>query len=243
MTGDGSEIPEAIGSVSPEPEGPVASEPKRKHPLLELPALILTAFLIAVIVKTFALQAFYIPSGSMEPGLQVNDRILVNKLVYRLHDPRRGDIIVFARDEDRAPRSFIQKLRGVLFEGLGVTRPGHTDFIKRVIGLPGDTIEIVKGRVLVTPPDGERFELDEPYAVDEPEGTFGPYTVPADSLFVLGDNRPNSGDSRTDLGPIPRKNVIGRAFVRVWPLSRLDLLRRARYAAENRSGTAIIPAR
>lgn len=246
------------GADAPPHDGPSADQPSDLHGddaavavpakgrgrrFLELPFLVLLAFSIALIVKTFALQAFYIPSASMEPGLQINDRILVNKLVYRLHDPRRGDIIVFARDEDRAPRSLVQRIRGILFEGLGVTRPGHTDFIKRVIGLPGDTIEIENGTVYVTPVEGARFALDEPYAVEEPGSAFGPYVVPAGALFVLGDHRPNSGDSRSDLGPIDRDDVIGRAFIRIWPPSRLDLLRRARYPQETRAGTAMLPAR
>jgi signal peptidase I len=224
-------------AVDPSPE---AERKRRRRRILELPGLILLAFAIALIVKTFALQAFYIPSGSMEPGLQINDRVLVNKLVYRLHEPRRGDIIVFARDEDRARKSLLQRVRGILFEGLGVTRPGHTDFIKRVIGLPGETVEIIDGTVYITPLDAERFPLDEPYAVSEPEDDFGPYVVPADSLFVLGDNRPNSGDSRSELGPIERDDVIGRAFLRIWPPSRLDVLRRARYPQGNAAGTAML---
>lgn len=216
---------------------PVVAPPKPgwARRLTEIPVLVLIAFGIAIIVKTFLLQAFYIPSGSMEPGLQINDRILVNKLVYRIHEPRRGDIVVFARDTDRGPRSFIQRVRSVLFDGLGVTRPGHTDFIKRVIALPGETIEIIGGEVFITPVRGERFALDEPYAVAQPDGAFGPLVVPAGRLFVMGDNRPNSSDSRFDLGPIDRANVIGRAVVRVWPPSRVGTLRRARYDTEPRA--------
>jgi len=201
----------------------------------ELPFLLIVAFFIAVLVKTFALQAFYIPSGSMEPGLQIDDRILVNKVVYRLHEPRRGDIIVIARDQDMQPRSLLEKVKGVLFEGLGVTRPGHTDFIKRVIALPGETIDIDAGVVTITPVDAEPFALDEPYAQADPTDRFGPYVVPAGTLFVMGDNRPASADSRTDLGQIERDEVVGRAFVRVWPLRRVGLLRRPAYEASPRA--------
>jgi len=104
----------------------------------------LIAFGLALLIKTFLLQAFYIPSESMLPTLQVGDRVLVNKLVYRIHPPRRGDIIVFI--EDPGPKkAFWGRVRSFFTEGLGVTKPKSLDFIKRVIGLPGETIQITNG--------------------------------------------------------------------------------------------------
>src|SRR5438874_8749436 len=127
----------------PVPQVPPPPPPKKKKEgsfLKELPILIIIAFGLALLIKTFLLQAFYIPSESMEPTLQVGDRVLVNKLVYRIHPPRRGDIIVFI--EDPGPKkAFWGRVRSFLTEGLGVTKPASKDFIKRVIGLPGERLQ------------------------------------------------------------------------------------------------------
>lgn len=167
---------------------------------LEWVLLLGGALLIALVIKAFLFQAFYIPSESMLPTLQRDDRVFVNKLSYRLHDVHRGDIVVFDAPE-------------------GHETDGIEDFVKRVIGLPGETIEGRDGRIYI---DGRR--LEEPYL---PEGTrsqvFGPEKVPPDSFFVLGDNRPASSDS-TVFGPIPGDSIVGRVFVRIWPLSRLGFL-------------------
>jgi signal peptidase I len=191
--------------------------------LRELPVLLLVAFVLALLIKTFLLQAFYIPSASMEPTLRVGDRVLVNKLVYRFHPPRRGDVIVF---EDPTPgpeedRGALSAFWDWLTEGLGVSSNPEKDFIKRVIALPGETIEIEQGRVFI---DGR--ELDEPYLHPFKDATdYGPERVPADSLFVMGDNRANSNDSRRSLGFIPYDRVVGKAFVIIWPPPRIGWLR------------------
>src|SRR5438105_2238747 len=143
--------PPDLDALEPPPQPPPAVEPpeqKKKHGagsfFKELPLLILIAFGLALLIKTFLIQAFFIPSESMVPTLQVGDRVLVNKLVYRFHDPRRGDIIVFI--EDPGPKkAFWGRVRSFLTEGLGVTKPKSLDFIKRVIGLPGETIQITNG--------------------------------------------------------------------------------------------------
>jgi signal peptidase I len=199
-----------------------AAPPKTRGPLgflTELPVLLLVAFVLALLIKTFLIQAFYIPSESMEPTLEVGDRVLVNKVVYHLHPPRRGDVIVFAdpNPEPVPDRNPLSAFWHWLTEGLGVSTSPEKDFIKRVIGLPGETVEIKRGEVFI---DGDR--LDEPYLnelLDDDD--FGPVNVPVDSLFVMGDNRPNSNDSRRGLGFIPYDKVIGKAFVVIWPPSRI----------------------
>ena len=187
----------------------------------EVVVLVGTALMIAVVVKTFVAQAFYIPSGSMLPQLQIDDRVLVSKISYRLHDPRRGDIVVFDAPGGAPdpPTPFPRRaLRGVA-EAVGVVAPSTDEYIKRVVALPGERVEATGGKVLV---DG--LELIEPYL---PPGTatsdFAAVVVPPDTVFVLGDNRANSADSRV-FGPIPRSTVVGRAILRVWPLGHTSFL-------------------
>jgi signal peptidase I len=161
--------------------------------------LVVVAVVIAVVVRAFVFQAFYIPSESMVPTLQVGDRVLVNKLSYRLHDPRRGDVVVF-----RAPPA--------------AAAGDVKDLVKRVVGLPGDRIEGRDGRVYV---NGRRIR--EPYLPSEVRSRdFGPVAVPPDTYYVLGDNRPFSKDS-TFFGPVRRSDIVGRVFVRIWPLTRFRL--------------------
>jgi len=194
--------------------------------LREFGLLTLSALVIAILIKTFFVQAFYIPSGSMEPTLMPGDRILVNRLAYRFGHIERGDIIVFA---DPTPttehRGLLDGIVHWLGEGIGVVRPANDDFIKRVIALPGETWEIKDGVVYV---NGRK--LDEPYVNHaEPDTrSFGPETVPDGMLFVMGDNRLHSGDSRFPppggLGYIPIDKVIGQAFVIIYPPSRMGWL-------------------
>ena len=159
--------------------------------LVEWVVVVVSALLVAVLVKTFLVQAFYIPSPSMTPTLHVDDRVLVNKLSYDLHGVHRGDIVVF-----KSPQPAPEK-----------------DLIKRVIGLPGEVVEARDGHVVV---DGE--ELEEGYLPDGVEtAPFGPVTITPNHYWVMGDNRPNSSDSRV-FGAIPESLIIGRAFVKVWPL-------------------------
>ena len=208
---------------APEPTTDGAPK-KRRNPVLqflgELPGLIVMAFVLALLIKTFLVQAFYIPSGSMEPTLVPGDRVLVLKVPYYFHDPRRGDIIVF---EDPDPSG--EPGRGVIggffhwmFEGLGVQRPDSEDFIKRVIGTPGDVVRGEGGEVLVND-----IPITEPY-LTQPTDDFDKFRVPEGKLFVMGDNRGNSLDSRFSLGFIPIDKVIGKAEVVIWPPGDLGLL-------------------
>ena len=180
---------------------PPGDPPRRGHVrnTVEWVVIIGAALLAAVLIKTYLLQAFYIPSSSMEHTLEIQDRVLVNKLSYRLHDVNRGDVVVFER-----PPNDVGQIR---------------DLIKRVIGLPGETVEGRDGVVYV---NGRR--LREPYLgsgmVTAP---FGPETIPAGYVWVMGDNRGNSSDSRV-FGAVPESRIIGRAFVRVWPITGLALL-------------------
>lgn len=193
--------------------------PTKRGPLpfwAELPLLVLVALVIAVIIKTFLVQAFWIPSSSMENTLLVNDRVLVNKLSYRFGDVHRGQVIVFddPRGEERDGEGFIGAVVRNVAEAVGLSTP-RSEFIKRVVGLPGETIEISGGRVLV---DG--VALDEPYlkpGAGMPD--FGPMVIPEGHVFVMGDNRSASQDSRF-FGPIPEEDIVGRAFVVIWPPSR-----------------------
>lgn len=190
----------------------------------ELPFLVVAALVLAIIIKAFIVQAFYIPSGSMEKTLHGSqtggDRVMVNKLVYRFKDIRRGDIVVFEGSKiynepvstDKGGNVAVRGLRKV-GEWVGLA-PQGTDYIKRVIGLPGDRVTCcdAKGRLSVN-----GIPLDESY-------TFGDtsefdVTVPPDRLWVMGDHRNESQDSRF-VGAIPKKNVVGRAFAIIWPPSR-----------------------
>ncbi|MGH9000901.1 MAG: signal peptidase I [Acidimicrobiia bacterium] len=162
--------------------------------------LIVISLAVALVVRAFLIQAFYIPSGSMLPTLHRNDRILVNKLAYRLGDVDRGDVIVF-----HAPP--------------GAATNDVKDLVKRVVGLPGETIEGRDGTIYI---NGR--PLEEPYlASDVRSREFGPDTVPEDHYYVLGDNRQDSRDS-TFFKAIDEGSIVGRAFVRIWPIDNLGLL-------------------
>ena len=174
------------------------------------------AILLALFIRTFLVQAFKIPSGSMLPTLQIGDHLLVNKLLYGLRipiigkrvfqvfTPQHDDVIVFIFPEDRSK-----------------------DFIKRVKAVAGETIEIRNKAVYI---NGEK--VDDPHAYFAPDSkvipgnvrdNFGPFTVPEGQVFVMGDNRDHSHDSRA-FGPIDDDLVVGRAFVKVWPLSKIGFL-------------------
>ena len=183
------------------------------------PFLVLVALGIAILIKTFLFQAFYIPSESMVPTLEVGNRVFVNKLAYDVGDVGRGDVIVFENPNpaEVPDRGVVGGVLHWLGEGIGVAQPENEDFIKRVIALPGETIEIRDNVVYI---DGE--PLDEPYLTPEAKLHNGDYPatqVPAGSLFVMGDNRGNSADSRYGLGFVPVDRVVGRAFVVIWPPS------------------------
>ncbi|HZB72366.1 MAG TPA: signal peptidase I [Acidimicrobiales bacterium] len=197
--------PEGAPPEHPEDDPPGAAAPPKKKDgglrnVLEWVLIIGGAFLVAFVVKTFLIQAFFIPSGSMLPTLHEDDRVLVNKLSYDLHDVNRGDLVVFERPE-------------------GETAGQIKDLIKRVVALPGERIEQRDGDVYI---DGQL--LEEPYLDDGTETTnLEPQTVPEDHVFVMGDNRDDSMDSRV-FSAIDEDLIVGRAFVRVWPLNHLGLL-------------------
>ena len=194
--------------------------------LAELPLLLVVAAVIAFVLRTLVAQAFYIPSGSMIPQLEINDRVVVSKLAYRAHQPRRSDIVVF----DCPPKASCPAhpaaaanpvVRAVHFVGekVGVVQPSTDDYIKRVIGLPGDTVEGRGGHVYV---NGQL--LVEPYLKPTVvTSDFQPVELAKGTLWVMGDNRANSADSRV-FGPIERRTIVGRAIAKVWPLPQMSYL-------------------
>lgn len=187
----------------------------------ELPILILVAFLLAFLLRTFVLQVFFIPSSSMEPTLQIDDRMVVEKITLRLRDIRRGDVVVFESEDEplTEPLSGGDRFVRAVGQFLGVVPTSARDFVKRVIGVGGDEIVIEEGQVFVND-----VALDEPYVVFGDQESYGPVTVPEGELFFLGDNRPNSSDSRRSLGLVPEDLVVGRAVMIIWPLDNWDSL-------------------
>jgi signal peptidase I len=221
---------------------PVATSeprPRKKSFIRELPGIVITALVISVLIKTFLVQAFYIPSGSMENTLLVNDRVLVNKLADKPDEIHRGDVIVFrdpggwlGTSQATGRGGVIGGLRNALvFVGLAPA-VGEEDLIKRVIAVGGDTVRCcTSGHMTVN-----GVPLDEPYLYPSDLGTpsqtdFGPIKVPAGKLWVMGDHRSVSEDSRAHRtqpgqGFVPVSDVIGRAFTIVWPINRAKLLHR-----------------
>lgn len=168
---------------------------KRKSPLRELLETIVLALLVALVIRTFVVEVYRVDGSSMENTLHTEERVLVNKFLFRwqIRKPQHGDIIVFQypRQPDR-------------------------DFIKRVVAVAGDTVEMREGKVYV---NGKPFP--EVPTVRMTDQEFPPRVVPDDSVWVLGDNRNNSEDSRY-FGQVPRRNIRGLAFARIWPLSRIS---------------------
>ena len=205
----------------PEPDDAAVAAPKKQHSFArELPFLLLLALVLALLIKAFLIQAFYIPSGSMENTLQIRDRVLVNKLVYRFRDVHRGEIVVFDGDNNFTqevicppPANGFDRARRKVASAFGLGTC-EKDFIKRVIGVAGDTVQCCDGDGRVTV---NGVAIDEGSYVFEPDRQeFGPVTVPEDKLWVMGDHRSASSDSRAH-GVIPTDMVIGRAFVVIWP--------------------------
>ncbi|HET9672464.1 MAG TPA: signal peptidase I [Actinomycetota bacterium] len=222
--------PETPAPPSERTDAPAGGRHRRRSPaegaassLRELVPLVVAALALAIVIKSFLVQAFFIPSVSMEPTLLPGDRILVCRVCTVFDDVAHGDVIVFVDPNPgpRADRGIVGAFLHWLGEGIGVARPERDDFIKRVAALPGDTWEIANGRLLVN-----GAEVDEPYLGEEPDTRdFGPEVVPDGMLFVLGDNRAHSGDSRfpppAGLGYVPEEDVIGEAFVIAWPPDRI----------------------
>ena len=211
-TGDAAELP----PIRP------STDVARWRVALEIPVLIVFAALIAIVVKALLAQAFFIPSASMEPQLTAGDRVVVSRLAYQLHDPNRGDVVVFddPTQIDVGDESFImvRAARDAL-EAVGVVRPRDKELIKRVVGLPGEEVSATGGVVYI---DGR--PLREPYLPETSvTADFGPVEVPEGHVFVMGDNRTNSKDSRAFQG-VPIDSVVGRAIVTVWPPGRASFL-------------------
>lgn len=203
----------------------------------ELPILVLTALVLTFLIQTFLARVYVIPSASMEPTLHgcpgcTDDRVLVDKLTYRFRDPRPGDVVVFRGTDSWGSEFTSQRSGNVLIRGLqqagsviGLAPPDERDFVKRVIAVGGQTVQCCDKQNRVTV---NGVALNEPYAVfagHEPQEEFGPVTVPQGNLWMMGDNRNNSADSRRHIadqrmGTVPVSNVIGKARVIVLPLSR-----------------------
>ena len=185
---------------------------RTRRTIIEWTILIGSALLIAILIKTFLFQAFYIPSESMKPTLNVGDRVLVNKVSYRLHDVNRGDIVVF----ETPPRA--KDANGEI-----------KDLVKRVIALPGESFSThgggvyINGRPLKEPYLQKGVQTCAPNTGASGCGDIAATTIPAGDILVLGDNRPASKDSRF-FGPIKESSIVGRVFVRIWPLNDLGFL-------------------
>ncbi len=214
---------------------------KKGSLLRELPVLLLVAFLLALVVKTFFVQAFFIPSGSMEQTLHgcpgcTGDRVLVNKVPYWFGEPEPGDVVVFEGPDTWSPEVSVSEPSNWVSSSLlwlgrtvGVAPPSEDDFVKRVIAVGGQTVQCcdAEGRVTV---DGE--PLEEPYIFEDTpieRRAFGPVTVPEGRLWVMGDHRSASADSKAHIddryaGTIAVDDVIGKAAVIVWPLGRFGLV-------------------
>ncbi|NLB87972.1 MAG: signal peptidase I [Syntrophomonadaceae bacterium] len=173
----------------------------------EMLTVIVTAFILAMILRTFVVEGRIIPSGSMLPTLQIQDRVLVNKFIYYFKEPQRGEIVVFSPPEAIS---------------------ADQDYIKRVIGLPGETVEIKEGKVFINDKP-----LIEPYLPETINYEFGPVVVPENSLLVLGDNRNHSFDSHLWNAWLTQDRLKGKAFMIYWPINHIDLLEREVSFGEN----------
>ncbi|WP_371499446.1 signal peptidase I [Kitasatospora sp. NBC_00374] len=214
-----------------------AARRRRRSLLRELPLIAVVALIIAVVLKTFLVQVFVIPSGSMEPTIQVGDRVLVDRLTpWFGSEPGRGDVVVFKdpggwleSDHERSSDGpVMRRVKSVLSTAGLIPSNDEGDLIKRVIGVPGDTVECCdkQGRLSVN-----GVAVDESYVApgNAPSRTSFKVTVPAGRLWVMGDHRDVSADSRFHManpgnGTIPMSNVVGRAFLIAWPVSRTGQL-------------------
>jgi signal peptidase I len=203
----------------------------------ELPILVVIALGLAFLLKTFLVQAFYIPSGSMEDTLQIGDRVMVNKLAYTLGDIQRGDVIVFNGVDSWDPEIEVAETGNPVTRALatvagafGFASPNEKDYIKRVIGLPGDRVVCCDKQDRITV---NGIPIDEPYVFEgnKPSSDTFDVRVPDGRVWVMGDHRAASSDSRAHTddpggGSIPVDSVVGRAFVIIWPVSDTGFLTR-----------------
>ena len=187
---------------------------------LEFLVILLISFaLVFGFVRPFVVEAFYIPSESMVPTLQVGDRVLVNKFIYRFTEPERGDIIVFESVEGGSvpeKENLIERIIG-FFGNDEVEEPSSDDLIKRVVGEPGDKISVRNGKLFVNGEPQRESYVNRRFP---DRSFFAPTTVPKGHVFVMGDNRANSRDSRF-FGPVPKEKIEGEAFLRFWPPDRI----------------------
>jgi signal peptidase I len=183
------------------PEENIQPPPKQENSWIEGLKTVGLSLFLAFGIRTFIAEPRYIPSASMEPTLQIDDRLMVDKVTYHFVSPHREDIVVFD------PPAAVQKQENL-----------HDPFIKRIIGLPGEQVEVKGGTVYIN-----NRPLKENYIADKPRYTWGPQIVPPNSYLVLGDNRNNSYDGHY-WGFVPRDRIIGRAFIRFWPPNRIDML-------------------
>ncbi len=227
---------------------------RRKRPFWrDLVVIVVAALALTILLKAFVVEVFSIPSGSMENTLLPGDRVLVSKIVYRFRDVARGDVVVFSGqgswgpDAPPPPGNPFLRLRDDLTNLIGVTAPG-TDYIKRVIGLPGDHVVCCDAQGRVTVNGVPLSEQSYIHPGDVPSSVPFDAVVPAGHLWVMGDNRADSDDSRyrtTDPGggSIPESEVVGRAFVIIWPPSRIgDLPIPATFQQVALHATAAAPA-
>ena len=190
--------PEEVTAPPAAPESRWAGWARSLRELVETLILTLVIFLLI----RFAAPNFRIEGYSMEPNFHDGEHLFVNRLIYMLHPPKRGDVIVFVPPSNASQ-----------------------DYIKRVIGLPGERVQIIDGRVFI---NGKL--LDEPYPLNPATYSFGPVTVGPDEYFVLGDNRDNSSDSHS-WGMLPAKKIIGKAWITYWPLNMIGWVPTYTYAA------------
>jgi signal peptidase I len=215
-------VPAPPVPAPPVPAPPVPAPRTRGRRVMgEVLLLVLVPMMVAFFLKSYVAQAFYIPSASMEPKLEEGDRVIVSKLAYRLESPGRGDVVVFhpplPAPEDHAALPF--RVLHEILGAIGIREPGDDTFIKRVIGLPGEVVEGRDGKVFV---DGRQLAEPwlQPTVVTSP---FSPVRLGDDELFLMGDNRPDSSDSRV-FGPVQRSRVVGEATTRAWPPPRAGFL-------------------
>jgi signal peptidase I len=235
-TGDagGARMNEAEAKPSA-PSGKQRKKKKDRSFWKELPVLIVVALFLTLVIKTYAIQAFYIPSGSMQNTLAIGDRVLVDKLSFQFGSIHRGDIVVFSGDGTWNPGvtppsdSFFGRFGQSVGSMFGFAKNSN-DYIKRVIGLPGDKVACCDAEGRVTVNGVALNEKSYLYPGNPPSQTRFSVTVPANSVWVMGDHRDVSYDSRGHQygfpggGAIPESAVVGRAFIKIWPFSQFGLL-------------------